>query len=163
MMTTVTEANLFIGYSVGSNNPTVNSHLQFVDDTLLMGVKSWENVRALRAVLFLFESMSGLKVNFHNSMLIRINIDESWVHEAVSVLSCKIGRLPFIYLGHPIGGDPRRLIFLEPVHDRIKARLSEWMSRNLSFGGRLILLKSVLSSLPVYAFSFFRAPSGIIS
>jgi putative flippase GtrA len=37
------------------------------------------------------------------------------------------------------------------------------MSRFLSFGGRLVLLKSVLTSLPVYALSFFKAPSGIIS
>ncbi|MCI26780.1 putative non-LTR retroelement reverse transcriptase related protein, partial [Trifolium medium] len=34
-------------------------------------------------------------------------------------------------------------------------------SRFLSFGGRLILLKSVLTSLSVYAFSFFKAPSGV--
>jgi len=29
--------------------------------------------------------------------------------------------------------------------------------------GRLVLLKSVLTSLPVYTLSFFKAPSGIIS
>jgi len=45
----------------------------------------------------------------------------------------------------------------------IKSRLLGWHSRFLSFGGRLVLLKSVLTSLPVYALSFFKAPSGIIS
>ena len=45
----------------------------------------------------------------------------------------------------------------------IKSRLSGWQSRFLSFGGQLVLLKSVLTSLPVYALSFFKAPSGIIS
>jgi len=63
----------------------------------------------------------------------------------------------------PIGGTSRRLSFWEPVLNRIKARLSGWSSKHLSFGGRLILLKSVLSSLPVYALSFFKAPGGIIS
>ena len=33
----------------------------------------------------------------------------------------------------------------------------------MSFGGRLILLKFVMSSLHVHALSFFRAPSSIIS
>ena len=55
------------------------------------------------------------------------------------------------------------MIFWEPVIAGIKARLHEWKSRNLFFGGRLILLKFVLSSLHVYTLSFFKAPSGIIS
>jgi len=48
-----------------------------VDDTLLLGSKSWANVRALRAVLNLFADMSGLKVNFHKSLLVGINIGRS--------------------------------------------------------------------------------------
>lgn len=47
--------------------------------------------------------------------------------------------------------------------NHIKSRLSGWKSKYLLFGGRLILLKFVLTSLPVYAFSFFKAPSCIIS
>ena len=118
-----------------------------------MGVKGWANVCALRDVL-LFEAMSGLKINFHKSMLVGVNVSDTCLNEAASVLSCKVGKAPFVYLGLPIGGDPRRLVFWQPVLLR---------SKFLSFGGRLILLKSVLSSLPVYALSFFKASSGIIS
>jgi len=68
-----------------------------------------------------------------------------------------------MYLGLPISGDARCLMFSEPVLSRIKNRLSGWKSRFLSFGGRLVLLKYVMSSLHVYALSFFKAPSGTIS
>ncbi|CAJ2636627.1 unnamed protein product [Trifolium pratense] len=58
-MKAMVERNLFTGYSVGIQNPVFVSHLQFSNDTLLIGVKSWANICALRAVLLLFESMSG--------------------------------------------------------------------------------------------------------
>ncbi|GAU23785.1 hypothetical protein TSUD_26930 [Trifolium subterraneum] len=118
----------FTPYTVGAQNSVAISHLQFADDTLLVGVKSWANVRALRAVLILFERISGLKVNFHKSL--------------------------------PIGGNPRRIQFWLPLIEKIRKRLSGWKCKNLSIGGRLILLKSVLSSIPVYFLSFFKAPSG---
>ncbi|GAU41584.1 hypothetical protein TSUD_271930 [Trifolium subterraneum] len=140
--------SIFTPYVIGARNEVTVSHLQFADDTLLVGVKSWANVRALKAMLLLFESISGLKVNFHESMLFGINISESWLHEAASVMRCKHGRLPFTYLGLPIGGDPRKLCFWHPLVEKIRKRLSGWMCKNLSFGGRLILLKSVMSSIP---------------
>lgn len=163
MMKSMVANNIFSGFGVGASNSMKVSHLQFADDTLLIGEKSWANVRALRAVLSLFASISGLKVNYHKSSLVGVNIPESWLIEAASILNCKIGKVPFVYLGLSIGGDSRRLKFWEPVVDTIKSRLSGWKSRFLSFGGRLVLLKSVLSSLPVYALSFFKAPSGILS
>ncbi|PNY17864.1 cysteine-rich receptor-like protein kinase, partial [Trifolium pratense] len=108
LMKVVVERNMFTGYSVGAQNPVSVSHLQFADDTLLIGIKSWANVRTLRAVLVLFESMSGLKVNFSKSMLVGVNIHASWLHEAAFALCCKVGRMSFLYLSLPIGGDPTR-------------------------------------------------------
>ena len=111
----------------------------------------------------LFENLSGLRVNFSKSQLVGVNVNTSWLSEAAMVLSCKVGSIPFVYLGLPIGGNARRLAFWEPLLNRLKSRLSSWNSKHLSFGDRLVLLKYVLSSLPVYALSFFKAPSGIIS
>ena len=73
------------------------------------------------------------------------------------------GRLPCLYLGLPIGGDPRKLQFWYPLVDRIRERLSGLKCKNLSLGGRLVLLKSVMSFVPVYFLCFFKAPSSIIS
>jgi len=120
-------------------------------------------VRSIRAVLTIFEQLSGLKVNFHKSMLTGVNVSASWLTEATSTLHCRVGSLPFVYLGLRIGGDDRRLEFWTHVVDRIVTRLSGWKSRFLSLGHRLILLKNVMSSLPVYFLSFFKALAGIIS
>jgi len=163
MMKAMVVNHLFTPYSIGTSTVVPVSHLQFADDTLLVGIKSWSNVRALKAVLILFESISGLKVNFNKSMLFGVNVNDSWLHEAASVMSCKHGRLAFIYLGLPIGGDPRKLQFWYPLVDSIRKWLSGWKCKNMSLGGRLILLKSVLFVVPVYFVSFFKAPSGIIS
>ena len=79
------------------------------------------------------------------------------------MMSCRRGTIPFVYLELPIGGDSRKISFWKPVVDRIVSRLSSWNHKFLSFGGRLVLLKSVMSSLPVYFLSFFKAPACIIS
>ncbi|GAU33374.1 hypothetical protein TSUD_365000 [Trifolium subterraneum] len=73
-MQAMVEHQFFSGYSFGVQNPIFVSHLQFADDTLLLGTKSWANVRALRTVLVLFETMLGLKVNFNKSILVEVVI-----------------------------------------------------------------------------------------
>jgi len=129
---------------------------------MLLGVKTWANVRALRNAMSLFEVMSGSKVNFHKSLLVGVNISDSGLAEEASILNCRVDKVPFLYLGPYIGGGPRRLVFWEPVLNTIKSRLSGWKSRFLSFAGRLVLLKSILTSLPVHALSFFKVALGIL-
>jgi hypothetical protein len=41
-------------------------------------------------------------------------------------------------------------------------RLNLWSSRHLSYGGRITLINSVLASIPLYFFSFFKAPCCVL-
>jgi len=87
LMNAVVGANLFHGFGIGDGNDVRLTHLQFADDTLIIGEKSWLNVRSMQVVLLLFEKVSGLKVNFHKSMLTDVNITDSWLMEGVSVMN----------------------------------------------------------------------------
>ena len=104
LMKAMVEAHLFQGYGVGRVEDVRLTHLQFADDTLIIGEKSWLNVRSMQTVLLLFEEISGLKVNFHKSMLTGVNVTDSWLAEAALVMNCRRGALPFVYSGLPIGG-----------------------------------------------------------
>jgi len=152
IMNKVVGAQLFHGYRIGRGNEVNITHLQFADDTIIIGDKSWLNVRTMRAVLLLFEDVSGLKVNFNKSMLTDINISDSWLSEAALVIKCRRGSIPFIYLGLPIGGSPTKLCFWKPVVDHIVSRLSQWNNKFLSYGGRLV---SCSLCSPLFRFTFF--------
>lgn len=94
------------------------SHLQFADDTLIIGKKSSKNIWTIKTLMQLFESVLGLKVNFNKSQLIGLNV--VWVQEAVGFLNCKVGEFPFIYLGLPICVDARSKNTWRPVVDKIR-------------------------------------------
>ena len=67
------KANLLSGVKIRSKEVEVN-FLQFADDTLFFCEDSWSNVRIMKTILRGFELASGLKINFHKSMLAGINV-----------------------------------------------------------------------------------------
>ena len=48
------------------------------------------------------------------------------------------------------------------VEECFEKKLSCWKAKYLSYGGRLVLLNSVLSSLPMFMMSFFEVPKGVL-
>lgn len=77
-------------------------------------------------------------------------------------MCCKKGVLPFFYLGLPIEANPKKAATWKPVVDVMRKRLARWKGNHLSLVGRIVLLKSVLSSLPLYFFSFYRVPRRVL-
>ncbi|XP_058784431.1 uncharacterized protein LOC131659235 [Vicia villosa] len=136
--------------------------LQFADDTLIMGEGNRKHVRALKAVLRAFEIVSGLGINFHKSKLIGINSNDHFLDAVSHFLSCKREESSFHFLGIPIGCNPRKESSWNPIVDKMKCRLEGWTNRFLNLGGRITLLKSVLSSLAIFTMSFYKIPSRVV-
>lgn len=112
MMKAIVGENLFSGYKVGDGIGVMISH------------KNWAKIRSLKVDLIIFEVISGLKVNFHESPLVRVNVSNSWLVEASTLHNCKIGSLPFSYLGLPTCGDSHKLNFWSLLVNHSKSRLS---------------------------------------
>lgn len=91
-----------------------------------------------------------------------IHVDEVWLKMAARSLLCKVGKIPFTYLGLPIGSATNRMETWAPIIDRIERKLATWKSKTLSIAGRLTLIKASISSLPIYFMSLFPIPKGII-
>jgi len=111
----------------------------------------------VKAILRLFELVSRLRVNFHKSEVGLVGITQ--LDKFLSkCLNCRQMELPFKYQGMVIGGNPKRVEFWNPIVDKIRSRLAAWKGRLLSMAGQLCLIKSILSSLPLFYLSFFKAP-----
>ena len=77
-------------------------------------------------------------------------------------LNYKNASLPFIYLGLPVGSSMRKTNSWDPVISKFQLKLAKWKAKSLSFGGRLTLIKAVMTNLPTYYFSLFKAPISVI-
>ncbi|XP_071708908.1 uncharacterized protein [Rutidosis leptorrhynchoides] len=69
-------------------------------------------------------------------------IRQDELKQFASRLECQVNKFTFTYLGLPIGAKMNKLSSWNPVIDKIKSRLSSWKMRSMSFGGRLVLIKS---------------------
>lgn len=154
------DLGLIKGATIGSASLKL-SHLQFADDTILFCDAKWEEIVNVKRILRCFEIMSGLKINFHNSVVCGVGISDEIAQVFASKLYCLSKKLPLTYLGLPLGANLRRMKTWQPVVEKVKAKLALWKRRMLSFAGRLTLIKSVLDSLPSYYISLFKLPKGV--
>uniref|UniRef100_A0A251TXQ6 Putative RNA-directed DNA polymerase, eukaryota, Reverse transcriptase zinc-binding domain protein n=1 Tax=Helianthus annuus TaxID=4232 RepID=A0A251TXQ6_HELAN len=153
---------LYKGIKCSTHGPLL-SHFLYADDAVFVGEWSRENVLNLNRILRCFYLASGLRVNLKKSNLHAVGVSDVQLSDMASLLRCKAGVFPFKHLGLQVGANMNLVKNWRPVFDVFKKRLSAWKAKTLSFGGRITLIKSVLSSLPTYFFSLFKAPVQVIN
>jgi hypothetical protein len=99
-----------------------------------------EQAKNMKLLLCVFEQLSGLKVNFHNSEIFCYGEAKHHDQEYNKLFGCDIGSYPFQYLGIPT--HHRKLCNADwsVIEDRFKRKPSTWKAKHLSYGGRVVLL-----------------------
>jgi hypothetical protein len=49
-----------------------------------------------------FEQISGMRINFHKSEIIAMNLSNETAHEITQLFACPLGVFPIKYLGVPL-------------------------------------------------------------
>jgi hypothetical protein len=136
--------------------------LQYADDTLLFSSRDTSAVRNLKYVLMLFEQVSRMRIKFHKSEFIPLNVDDSKVHEISHILNFPIGSLPFKDLGVPLHFEKLKMEDLQPGVDKLIKRIADWRGKLIAYSSRLELIKSCLAIILVYLLSFIKFPKWAI-
>lgn len=112
------------------------SHLQFEDNTLLFCKNDDQMLEILFDTNKGFEWLSGLKVNWDKSTICGVDTENQKVSMIAQKLNCKVKFFPLLYLGLPLGGNPKSLDFWNPVQQNISKKLHRWKRLHLSGWGR---------------------------
>jgi len=98
--------------------------IQYADDTLLIMQAEAQQLFFLKALLNSFADSTVLKVNYRKYQMISINVDDCKMQRLAGTFGCTIGKMPFTYLGLPMGTTKPRMEDLTPLMDRVERRLS---------------------------------------
>ncbi|KAL0294832.1 UNVERIFIED_CONTAM: hypothetical protein Sangu_3209800 [Sesamum angustifolium] len=120
------------------------------------------SIKVLTNTLTEFATLSGLKVNPAKSQIILSSSVQQERQQILEYLGFHEGSLPIRYLGIPLTSSRLTIADCRPLIDKVDARLAGWNNQNLSYAGRLQLIKSVLSTLNTYWASAFILPKGIL-
>ena len=153
----LSEGTLSLPLPIGGFYPIV----QYADDTLIILPAEPDQLLVFKGLLENYAKFTGLKVNYNKSSMVPINLSTEEAAHLASLMDCQVASLPFTYLGLPMGTTKPAIKDFAPLIDRVERRLSATVSF-LSYGDSLVLVNSVLSSLPTYYMCSLVIPKGVI-
>jgi hypothetical protein len=134
----------------------------YADDAVIFLKPSVPDVNNLKSILLNFGLVTGLQTNLQKTSVTPISCDGINISSVLADLPVSQAVFPIKYLGLPL--TPRRLKKLDfrPLVDKAAGKLSTWNGRNLTQAGRVCLVKSVLSSQPVYLLTVIKPPVEVL-
>jgi hypothetical protein len=139
------------------------SHLLFADDSLLFFRGSVEQATVVKNILDSYEQGTGQLVSLGKCSIMYGKRVASATQAAIKlILQYKTKSFEEKYLGLPVPEGQMKKGKFQTLKERFLKRLSDWIEKYLSSGGKEVLIKVVLQALPVYAMSVFQFPVGLI-
>lgn len=139
------------------------SHLAFADDMIIFTNGQKRSIRRVIDCLEHYDGVSRQLVNRDKSgHILPRRASEIQTRRIVFLTGFSHQSQPFTYLGVPLFKGAKRSFLYDDLIMKVRSRIFGWASRLLSPGGRITLLRFVLSSIPLYLFQIMRPPKVIL-
>eukprot|EP00253_Pinus_taeda_P005523 PITA_05523 len=151
------------GISIARGVQNIN-HALFADDTLLLGTALIHSARRFKETLDEYCMESGSSLNKGKCHTYCWNTPSSLI---ISISRClgfaaSSEWTSFKYLGLPIFLKRAYSRDWMPLVEKFKSKPQAWGVNWLNLAGKTVLIKVVLSNLPLFQFSVLLAPKGIL-
>ena len=135
------------------------THLAFADDIIIFSKARKPALKKLMDFLHKYEQISGQTLNHSkSSFVISKRTSQLQLQRIKNITGFHWKQLPIFYLGAPLfKGNKKRLLF-ENLIWKIRGKICGWEKKFLSHGGRLQLIQSVLSSMPLHLLQVVLPP-----
>ncbi|KAJ1693012.1 hypothetical protein LUZ63_009710 [Rhynchospora breviuscula] len=120
------------------------------------------NLVIVKEILSTYAKLTSLHINNAKCLFVPVAIPESAIPAYSSILNCVPREMPVTYLGLPLSIRRLKKIHYKPLIDAFKRKLDGWKAKYLSSAGRLTLVKSVLSALPLHYMQVLNLPTWLI-
>lgn len=135
------------------------SHLLYADDVTIFCRASKENAAQVKECLSTFASWTGQEINLQKSYVhFSRNCSPDLRSEICSTLSMPACDHRGKHLGHPFCRTKKSAANFDELIEKLENSLSGWKKNLISQAGRLVLLKHVAQSYPVYCMSTHLLP-----
>ena len=138
------------------------THLSFADDLLVFSDGTKRSIENVLKIFEDFAAMSGLKISLEKSTLYTAGLSEAQEGDILTCFPFASGKLPVRYMGLPLLTRRMTINDYMSLVEKIRKRMSSWTGRFLSYGGRLQLISSVITSMANFWMSAFRIPGSCL-
>jgi hypothetical protein len=104
----------------------------------------------LATLLQNFGEVTGLKTNVAKSSVAAIRCDDLDLHSILADFPAALIQFPLKYLGLPLSLGRLRHVDFQRYLDKVAARLTPWIGKFLNHAGYAALVKSVLTTMPIF-------------
>jgi hypothetical protein len=140
------------------------SHSLYADDIILFSNANANTLTNIMKFLKDYQVASGQRINNHKSKFYASkHIPLARKTKINNINNFDEGNLPFTYLGCNIFSGKSRPIYFDNIIQKIQDKLASWKAKLISKGGKLILIKHVLSSIPIHSLTIFDIPKTVIT
>ncbi|KAL9677102.1 hypothetical protein QQ045_005329 [Rhodiola kirilowii] len=134
----------------------------FADDVIIFSKANLESLVKIKEALKLLYCWSGLKVSDEKSAIYFGRCRDTEESRLARAVGFQKGRLPFMYLGVPLDVSSLKGGVYNSIIEKMTSKIKSWSAKLLSYAGRLVLVKHVLSAISSYWMRVLLFPKSVL-